>query len=79
MAAVRTGKEKECSMNDLTDKLQKMHEEWQQSYTLAMAATQDEQKAKCIAADKYSVQLMEMIPEIVQRVHEPGAEKDGEY
>lgn len=52
-------------MNDLTDKLKKMHEEWQQSYTLALAATQDEQKAKCIAADKFSVQIMEMIPEIV--------------
>ena len=58
-------------MNDLTDKLKKMHEEWQQSYTLALAATQDEQKAKCIAADKFSVQLMEMIPEIVQRLHVP--------
>ena len=57
-------------MNDLTDKLKKMHEEWQQSYTLALAATQDEQKAKCIAADKFSVQLMEMLPEIVRHLQD---------
>lgn len=52
-------------MNELISKLQKMHEEWMKASQLAMAATHDEQKAKCIAADKFSVQLMEMIPEIV--------------
>ena len=57
-------------MNDLTDKLQKMHEEWLKASQLAMAATRDEQKAKCIAADKFSVQLMEMIPEIVRHLQD---------
>ena len=52
-------------MNELISRLKKMHEEWQKASQLAMAATQDEQKAKCIAADKFSVQIMEMIPEIV--------------
>ena len=57
-------------MNDLTDKLQKMHEEWLKASQLAMAATRDEQKAKCIAADKFSVQLMEMLPEIVRHLQD---------
>ena len=57
-------------MNDLTDKLQKMHEEWLKASQLAMAATQDEQKAKCIAADKFSMQLMAMLPEIVRHLQD---------
>lgn len=57
-------------MRDLIENLQKMHEDWLKASQLAMAATRDEQKAKCIAADKFSVQLMEMIPEIVQRIME---------
>ena len=55
-------------MNDLTDKIQTMNGEWLKASQLAMAATQDEQKAKCIAADKFSVQLMEMLPEIVRHL-----------
>lgn len=47
-----------------------MHEEWLKASQLALAATQDEQKAKCIEADKFSVQLMEMIPEIVRHLHD---------
>ena len=45
-----------------------MHGEWLKNSQLAMAATQDEQKAKCIAADKFSVQIMEMLPEIVRHL-----------
>lgn len=55
-------------MNDLTDKLKTMHEEWLKASQLAMEAKMDEQKAKCIAADKFSVQLMEMLPEIVRHL-----------
>lgn len=62
-------------MDKLTDKIQKMHEEWLKASQIAMAATRDEQKAKCIAADKFSVQVMEMIPEIVQLIRELEEEK----
>ena len=62
-------------MNELISKLQTMHEEWLKNSQLAMAATHDEQKAKCIAADKFSVQIMEMIPEIVD-ASELEAEKE---
>lgn len=55
-------------MNELISRLKKMHGEWLKASQLAMAAMRDEHKAKCIAADKFSVQLMEMIPEIVQRM-----------
>ena len=47
-----------------------MHGEWLKNSQLAMAATQDEQKAKCIAADKFSVQIMEMLPEIVRHLQD---------
>lgn len=57
-------------MNELISKLQTMHDEWQKYSQLAMEAKMDEQKAKCIAADKYSVQLMEMIPEIVRHLQD---------
>ena len=63
-------------LNELISRLNKMHGEWLKNSQLAMAATHDEQKAKCIAADKYAVQLMEMIPEIVQRIRELEAEAD---
>ena len=57
-------------MNELISRLKKMHGEWLKNSQLAMAATQDEQKAKCIAADKFSVQLMEMLPEIVRHLQD---------
>ena len=57
-------------MNELTDKLQTIHVEWLKNSQLAMAATQDEQKAKSIAADKFSVKIMEMLPEIVRHLQD---------
>ena len=57
-------------MNELTDKPQTIHVEWLKNSQLAMAATQDEQKAKSIAADKFSVKIMEMLPEIVRHLQD---------